>query len=60
VRDPRRGQGAQHGHARLHRRFRFAGRDFDLWVELGTREITLEQPARVNDVVATLEILAPD
>jgi hypothetical protein len=41
-------------HTLLYRSFASGGREFDLFVEFGTADVTPEQLKRVNDVLATL------
>jgi hypothetical protein len=48
------------GHSLFYRSVALAGRQFDLFVEFGTRVPTSEQFARVNDVLETLQIDPPD
>jgi hypothetical protein len=48
------------GHALVYRSFAVTGRQFDLFVEFGTPAPSAEQLARVNDVLASLQIDPPD
>ncbi len=48
------------GHALFYRSFAVAGRQFDLFVEFGNPAPSAEQLARVNDVLASLQIDPPD
>jgi len=48
------------GHALFYRSLAAVGRQFDLFVEFGTSAPSAEQLARVNEVLATLEIDPPD
>jgi hypothetical protein len=47
-------------HSLFYRSFAVAGRQFDLFVELGTATPTDDQLARLNDVLATLQIAPPE
>jgi hypothetical protein len=44
------------GHTLYYRSFATGNRQFDLWVEFGTADVTATQLGRVNDVLATLRI----
>jgi hypothetical protein len=47
------------GHSLFYRAFATSGREFDLWVEFGTPDLSPDQLARVNEVLATLRIDPP-
>ncbi len=47
------------GHSLYYRSFSASDREFDLWVEFGTPAASADQLARVNDVLATLEVDPP-
>lgn len=44
------------GHTLFYRSFSRGGRQFDLWVEFGTPDVTAAQLVEVNQVLATLQI----